>query len=66
LGDGDEKDDPRNLCVNVDGSLPRCMAMISPQDAIRRIEMYYEGGSLEYLTEAQDAVVKTSTRELAR
>jgi ADP-heptose:LPS heptosyltransferase len=58
LGDGDEQDDPRNLCVNVDASLPRCMAMISPQDAIRRIEMYYEGGSLEYLTEAQYVAVE--------
>jgi hypothetical protein len=24
------------------------MAMISPQDVVRRIETYYEGGALEY------------------
>lgn len=66
LGDGDEQDDPRNLCVNVDGSLPRCMAMISPNDVIRRIEMYYEGGALEYLTGAQCAALENGRPVLAQ
>jgi ADP-heptose:LPS heptosyltransferase len=48
LGDGDEKDLPQNLCVNVVGSLPRCMDMITAEEVTRRIEMYYKGGSLAY------------------
>jgi ADP-heptose:LPS heptosyltransferase len=46
LGDGDANDTPDQLCVDVVGSLPRCMHMISAADVIRRIEMYFEGGAL--------------------
>ncbi len=47
LGDGDEKDAPGELCVNVvDGRLPRCMDMISARDVIERIELYFDGGLL--------------------
>lgn len=46
LGDGDYKDD--ELCVDVVGTLPRCMDMISADEVIRRIEMYYRGGALTY------------------
>lgn len=46
LGDGDEKDHPDNLCVDVVGTLPRCMHLISADEVIRRIELYYEGGVL--------------------
>lgn len=49
LGDGDEKDRPEHLCVDVVGRLPRCMHMISASDVIRRIECYFEGGALTYL-----------------
>lgn len=30
LGDGDDKDDPKNLCVDVVNNLPRCMHLITP------------------------------------
>jgi ADP-heptose:LPS heptosyltransferase len=51
VGDGDEKDS--NLCerpvqVAPDLRIPQCMAMITAADVIRRIEIYYEGGSLKY------------------
>jgi ADP-heptose:LPS heptosyltransferase len=51
VGDNDQKD--RQLCrqpVQVSASLriPKCMKMITSEDVIRRIEMYYEGGALEY------------------
>ena len=39
LGDGDDKDRPENLCVDVVGSLPRCMDMITADEVIRRIEL---------------------------
>jgi hypothetical protein len=44
LGDGDYKDE--ELCVDVVGTLPRCMDMITAREVIRRIELYYEGGAL--------------------
>ena len=52
VGDGDGKD-RRNLCqkpvqVTPDLRIPKCMEMITPEDVIRRIETYYDGGSLQY------------------
>ena len=40
LGDGDEKDRPEALCLDVVGTLPRCMDMITADEVIRRIELY--------------------------
>jgi ADP-heptose:LPS heptosyltransferase len=50
LGDGDSKDDPNDLCVDVVGALPRCMDMVTPEDAIQRIEFYFRGGAVDYFT----------------
>ena len=47
IGDGDEKDNPDQLCVDVVGHLPRCMDMISADEVVRRIELYFSGGLLE-------------------
>ena len=49
LGDGDEKDRPGALCVDVVGELPRCMDMITAEEVVRRIEMYSDGGAINYL-----------------
>lgn len=46
LGDGDEKDQPEHLCVDVVGQLPRCMDLITSDEVVRRIELYYAGGAL--------------------
>lgn len=48
IGDGDKKDEPEGLCVDVIEDLPRCMHMITPEEVIRRIELYYHGGALSY------------------
>jgi ADP-heptose:LPS heptosyltransferase len=53
LGDGDEKDGPKHLCVDVVNGLPRCMDMITPEDVVRRIEWHFEAGVAKYLTAAQ-------------
>ncbi len=53
LGDGDAKD--ASLCVDVVGNLPRCMDMISAEDVIGRVEMYFRGGAVEFLTKEQAA-----------
>ena len=55
LGDGDEKDAPGELCVDVVGRLPRCMHMISADEVIRRVEMYFSGGMLPCSTELASA-----------
>lgn len=51
VGDGDAKD--QDLCiyplqVSADLQIAKCMAMISPEDVIRRIELYYQGGALKF------------------
>ena len=46
LGDGDEKDAPDQLCVDVVGTLPRCLDLITASEVIRRIELYFDGGLL--------------------
>jgi len=53
LGDEDERDQPDHLCVDVVRSLPHCMSLISPTEVIRRIETYFEGGALSYLSGRQ-------------
>jgi ADP-heptose:LPS heptosyltransferase len=54
LGDGSEQDLPENLCVDTIGGLPRCMDMIADAEVTRRIETYFDGGAIRYLTAAQD------------
>ena len=49
LGDGDEKDQPEHLCVDVVDQLPRCMDLITADEVARRIELYYAGGALRRL-----------------
>jgi hypothetical protein len=39
--------------VAPDLQIARCMEMIHPEDVIRRIEMYYEGGALQSATQAE-------------
>jgi ADP-heptose:LPS heptosyltransferase len=51
LHDGEEHD--KNLCVDVVGELPRCMHLITPEEVIRRIELYFQRGVARYLTPSQ-------------
>lgn len=65
VGDGDSKDRD-NLCeqpvqVTPDLRIPRCMDMVTPEDVIRRIEMYYSGGAMSLEEPAQPA---ESSREI--
>jgi len=59
LGDGDQKDQPDQLCLDVAGDLPRCMDMIGADEVIRRIEMYFEGGALEYRRSARETATRS-------
>jgi hypothetical protein len=54
LGDGDDKDKPENICLDIVGQphggvLPRCLDMVTADEVIRRIELYFAGGSIAYL-----------------
>ena len=67
LEDGDEGDAPDRLCKDVVGNLPRCMDMVAAEEVIRRIESYYQGGALDYMTSdeavaGKRAVEKTANR----
>ncbi len=50
LGDGDERDGPENLCLQVHQGLPRCMDLITSAEVIRRVEVYFTGGATRFLT----------------
>jgi ADP-heptose:LPS heptosyltransferase len=49
LGDNDAKDQAEHLCVNIINNLPRCMHMITPDQAVRHIkECLQEIRSIEF------------------
>jgi hypothetical protein len=62
LGDGEETDDPENLCADVRGQLPRCMDMITAEQVIGRIESYFAAGVNQYLAPRQQ---KAAVRAIA-
>lgn len=37
--------------------LPKCLDMISAEEVIRRVELYFAGGAIDYLTAEQAAAV---------
>lgn len=58
LGDGAASDDPSRLCVDVVDGLPRCMDMITADDVSRRIETYYNGRMLRFLTSEESDIAR--------
>jgi ADP-heptose:LPS heptosyltransferase len=50
LGDRDTQDRHENLCLDVVGTLPRCMDLITVDDVIRAIEIYFQGGVITSLS----------------
>jgi ADP-heptose:LPS heptosyltransferase len=87
LGDGDEKDLPASMCIDVvhqrhpersfrrerdeevpeharadaDGRivsdyLPRCLDLITAEEVIRRIQLYFDGGAISFLSEQERKV----------
>ena len=68
VGDGDAMD--RNLCeqpveLRKGLSIPRCMGMISAEDVIRRVEMYFQGGVLEYLSNGHGRISRPNSSQHA-
>ena len=50
LGDGDIKDQPDSLCLHQADGLPRCLDLITADDVVRNVELYFQGGACRYLT----------------
>ena len=58
VGDGDPKD-RRDLCeqpvqITDELRIPKCMGVITPDEVIRRIELYHQGGLHRYLAEGEE------------
>jgi len=66
VGDGDVRDNPENLCVDVTRGLPRCMDLITADAVIHRIEMYFAGGRLKYLANADKKAAFGAVRKTAK
>ena len=64
LGDGDPNDRPEARCVFPVGDLPRCMDLISASEVIARIERYFSGGAVRYLTESEAAAAEAAIERL--
>ncbi len=68
LRDGEARDRPDHRCRNVVRLLPRCMDMITAAEVVRRIESYWQGGVLKYLSppqrkEAERGILATQKNE---
>lgn len=61
LGDSADADRPESMCVDVVGDLPRCLDMITAADVIRRIELYFQGGAVQYLRPDEWALAAPAT-----
>lgn len=66
LRDGDKRDRPHRLCVDVREGLPHCMALITAEEVIRRIELYFSAGLHQYLTPRQARAAQRGMRANAR
>jgi ADP-heptose:LPS heptosyltransferase len=65
LRDGDERDRPEHLCVDRVNGLPHCMHLVTPEDVIRRIELYYAGKTLKPLTARNRLAARRGVRRTA-
>jgi hypothetical protein len=66
LGDGDDKDDPNHLCLDVIDNLPHCMNLIAPSLVIDKVEQYFEKRPLSYLTAEQTDITLSFLRRESR
>jgi hypothetical protein len=58
IWDGDEKDQEDRRCVDVVRGLPRCLDIITAEEVIRRITLYFEGGTIRYLSSEEAEAAK--------
>jgi ADP-heptose:LPS heptosyltransferase len=67
LGDGDEKDEPQHLCVDVVNNLPRCMDMITPEKIVEAVGLNFHSihrpRPTENLVPEHGGVLRDCTRQ---
>ena len=66
LGDGETFDHSSHLCVDVVKSLPRCMDLITPEEVIRRIELYFHNGEVRYLSSTEYRAAQPAVNQRPR
>jgi len=59
LNDGSDFD--KSLCENHDGSLPKCMDLITSRHVIEAVKFFFSGGKLHYLRPSQAAAGRLAT-----
>lgn len=62
LGDGDARDRPENRCREVVEGLPHCMHLITPEMVVQRVEWYFQGGLIRYLTRPERLAAEKAIR----
>jgi ADP-heptose:LPS heptosyltransferase len=66
LRDGDARDRPEHRCVDIVQNLPRCLSLITPEEVIRRIELYFSDRGQSYLSPSQHAAARKAVSASAR
>lgn len=65
LRDGDKRDRIERLCVDVRNGLPHCLDLITSDEVIRRIEFYFKGNALQFLTPGEHKAAGRAVRATA-
>ena len=66
LRDGDSRDLPEHRCGNLVQNLPRCLHLISAEEVIRRIDLYFNNGGLRHLSPRQQAAAHKAVSATSR
>jgi ADP-heptose:LPS heptosyltransferase len=66
LRDGGKNDWHGHLCVDVVNGLAHCMDMITSAEVMRRIEMYFNGGVINYLSPRQQVAAERGVEATAK
>jgi len=66
LRDGDSRDAKRHLCIDVVNHLPRCMDMITADEVVQRIELYFGASGRRFLNPAQRKAAERGVRASRR
>ena len=66
LRDGDHRDRPERRCVDVRNGLPHCLDLITAEEVIKRVELYFKGGALKFLSVAEQASAERAVRTTSK
>lgn len=58
LGDGQEFDEPRSLCLDARNAVPRCMELIRPETVVAAVEGYFTDGMHRFLRPGEAAAAR--------